>query len=253
MRDTWSSAKVGVLVVAAIFATYATYRIVDERGGADSGGYRVWAEFDDVQGLVPKSRVLVAGIQVGIIDGIRLAGSKARVDLIIQDGVVLHEDATIEQRTASILGKPTLVIFPGSPNKPVVEDGGRITAVTGAMGTDEILATVGRTVGSVEKVAHQMERTFGTDEGGRQMQSALENLSEALEAINRTIQQNERAVGSTVQALEATTVEAGPKLVRILENIEVVTQNVRQVVGENPGDMETAGGQVADTVASLNR
>jgi len=71
MRDSVKAAKVGLLVALAVGATYGVWRFVDERAGGD-GGYRVWAVFDDAQGLVPKSRVHIADIDVGYIDSIRL-------------------------------------------------------------------------------------------------------------------------------------------------------------------------------------
>lgn len=252
MSDRWTSIKVGAFVLGALVATVVAYRFVDERAGGGET-YRVSAIFDDVQGLVPKSRVVIAGIQVGQIDGIRLEGARARVDLLIHADVQIHEDATISKRTASILGEALLVIHPGTATRPLIGDGGQIMTEAGAMGTDEILSSVGRTAASVERVAAQLERTFGTDEGGAQMKSALKNLSEALEAINRTIRQNEAAVGHTVSMLEDTTEQAGPRLVRILDNIESVTKNVRTIVGENPENLDSAGGQIKDTIASLNR
>ncbi|MCA9601386.1 MAG: MCE family protein, partial [Myxococcales bacterium] len=241
-----------MFVVVAAILTFAAYRYVDERSSSGST-YGVWALFDDVQGLVPKSRVLIAGIQVGRIDDIRLVGDKARVDILMDEGVALHADATVTKRSASILGESILVIDPGSPRKPEVGEGTQITAINGAIGTDEILQSVGRTAASVERVTAQMERAFGTDTGGQQMQTALKNLAEALEAVNRTIQHNEVAIEHTMTALENTTTEAGPRIIRILENVEVVTNNVRHVVGENPDDPNGTAAQINDTVAALNR
>lgn len=251
-KDLWTSAKVGLLVVVGLALIWGAYLLVDEtRGGEDD--YGVYAIFDDAQGLVPKSRVLIAGIQVGHIDGIRLVGDKARVDIKIRGDVALHEDAWVKKESASILGESLLVINPGSVNKTRLPDGSRLPVVEGAMSTDDIMASVGRTAESVENIAKQMERAFGTDEGGEQMKSALENLSEALAAINRTIQQNEQVVGRTLASLEETTTRAGPKLVNILDDIEAVTGNVREIVGEDPENIETGGGQIADTVESINR
>lgn len=49
------------MVVLGLVVTFAVYRYVDERSDSDSG-YGVYAYFGDVQGLVAKSGVLVAGI-----------------------------------------------------------------------------------------------------------------------------------------------------------------------------------------------
>ena len=60
MRETWNAARVGLMVALGLVVTFAVYRYVDERSTTESG-YGVYAYFDDVQGLVAKSRVLVAG------------------------------------------------------------------------------------------------------------------------------------------------------------------------------------------------
>ena len=64
MRETWNAARVGLMVVLGLIVMVAVYRFVDERASTDSG-YTVHAYFGDVQGLIAKSRVLVAGIPVG--------------------------------------------------------------------------------------------------------------------------------------------------------------------------------------------
>jgi len=252
MREPWKAAKVGLFVVLGAASVWGVYRLVEETAGGGSG-YTVWAHFEDAQGLVPRSRVLIAGIRVGYIERIRLDGDRARIDLNIESEVPLHRDATVSKRTASILGEALLVIAPGSAREPRLADGDRITTAEGSASTDDILESVSQTARSVQKVALQLERVFGTDEGGRQLSSALRNLSEALEAANRTITDNEEVISSTLRNVEATTETAGPQILRILDNVEATTADVRGIIGNNREGLEEAGGQVVDTIASINR
>ncbi|MCS6797911.1 MAG: MlaD family protein [Myxococcota bacterium] len=252
MREPVRTARVGLLVVLALGATYAVWRFVDERAGGRAG-YGVWAVFEDAQGLVPKSRVLVAGIQVGHIRDIRLWGRRARVDIHIDEGVPLRRDATVTRRTASLLGDAVLVIDPGDPREPLVGDGAQIRALEGTPSTDAILEGVADVTRSVQAVARQMERSFGTDEAGERMQAALRDLSEALAAINRTIQQNEEVIARTLANVERTTGAAGPALLAILEDVRAVTRDVRRIVEANREDWARAGGEVDETVASIRR
>jgi phospholipid/cholesterol/gamma-HCH transport system substrate-binding protein len=252
MRDSWTAAKVGLLVVVALVASWLVYRAVDERGGGDSG-YTVWAVFKDASGLVPKSRVMVAGIQVGYIDTIRLWGSRARVDIRIREGVAIHDDASVAKKTASILGEAVLAINPGTATHPAVPDGARIATEEESPGTDAILANVARISDAVLNITRQMERTFGTDEGGRQMSSALANLSQALAAINETIRQNQDVIAHALQGVDGMISETAPQLARILENIERVTAEVRNVLGRNSGELDETVGGIGETVASVER
>src|SRR5512139_2709891 len=219
MRDNWRAARVGLMVAIGIVAAIAVYRYVDERSGAGRG-YTVYALFEDVQGLVPKSRVVVAGIPVGYIDEIRLQGALARVDIRIDGGVDLHTDGRVEMRSVSLLGEKVLAIYPGSVTEPLLHDGDRILVAEDAVGPNDLMKTMSDVAEDVRAVTHQLERALGNDEAGDRIAASLRNLSEALETINRIVQTNEEAIDNTIGNVESITEEAGPRLIRILDNIE---------------------------------
>jgi phospholipid/cholesterol/gamma-HCH transport system substrate-binding protein len=252
MKDTYNAAKVGLLVLVILAASIAVYRFVDE-GSQGGEGYRVYAVFDDVQGLVEKSRVVVAGIPVGTIESISLEGAQARVDLRIDQKVKLYKNASVAQRSASLLGETLLVIAPGGAPAPRLADGEQIAAEAKPAGTDDVIKTVDEIAQSVKKVTAQMERAFGTDEAGRQMADTLRNLAEAVEGVNRTIHSNEDAVGRTLHNVEDITADAAPKLERILTNVEEVTREVRLIIEQNSAGVNKGLGRIDDTVASVER
>jgi phospholipid/cholesterol/gamma-HCH transport system substrate-binding protein len=252
MKDTYNAAKVGLLVLVILAASIAVYRFVDEGSKGDEG-YRAYAVFDDVQGLVVKSRVVVAGIPVGVIERISLDGDHARVDLRIDSNVKLYANASVAQRSASLLGETLLVISPGSPASPALKDGEQIAAQAKPAGTDDVVKTVDEIAKSVRKVTAQMERAFGTDEAGMQMANTLRNLSEAVESVNRTVQRNEAAVERTLDNVAGITADAAPKLEKILANIEDVTREVRTLVSARSGEVGAGLGRIDDTMASVER
>jgi phospholipid/cholesterol/gamma-HCH transport system substrate-binding protein len=234
MRETWNAARVGLMVVVGLIVTFAVYRYVDERSSGESG-YGVYAYFDDVQGLIAKSRVLVAGIPVGYISGIRLEGARARVDMRIEEGVKLYEDARVSMRSLSLLGERVLLIDPGTPGLPEIPDGGEIKVTDPGVQTDDILITVNDIAKSVKKITAQMERAFGTEEAGDRMESALRNLSDALENIKEV------------------TDEAGPRIVRIMENVELATDDLSRIIHQRRADIDRGIEEVDDTIASIHR
>ncbi|MGE0790173.1 MAG: MlaD family protein [Sandaracinaceae bacterium] len=260
-------------MLAAIIGAFVVWRLVDERSQT-SQGYRVYAYLENAHGLITKSRVTVAGLPVGYLDSIELATIErgdmrcegmpemegddqmvtvAQVNVVIQNDVHLYRDATISRRSASLLGEFILAITPGTPGGEELEDGDRICAVVEAADTSDLIADLGAVARSVRRVAEQVERTFGTDEGGRQMQEALRNLTEALEAVNRTVQANEAAVNHTLQNIESITTTAEPALANILSDIQSITQDLRSVVDHNRDGLDEGVGEVGPTVASINR
>lgn len=234
MRETWNAARVGLMVVLGLIVTVAVYRYVDERASTDSA-YGVYAYFDDVQGLISKSRVLVAGIPIGYISRIRLEGNKARVDLRIEGEIALYDDASVTMRTLSLLGEKVLVITPGTEGLPVIPDGGQIRVASGGVNTDDIMVTVNDIAQSVRRITKQMERAFGTDEAGERMERALRNLSDALENI------------------KVVTDEAGPRIVQIMENVEMATGDLNEIIHKRKGDIDRGVAEVDDTIASIHR
>lgn len=246
------AAKVGALVVAALVAAFLLYRAVDETS-TRGGGYRVYTLMDNAQGLITKSRVTIAGISVGRIDGIRLEGTQARIDIQIDEGVALFDDATIQRTSASLLGEYLLAITPGTTGRRQLVDGDRIGTVVETASMGEILNDVGAIASSVRAVAQQMERSFGSDEAGRQMTEALRNLSQALETVNEIIQTNQEVVNHTLENIERITNDARPELREILANISAITEEIRGVVDRNRADIDRGVGEVDDTVASIHR
>lgn len=252
MRETWKAAQVGLMVILGLAAIMFVRRYIDE-GFSSGSEYRVYALFEDAQGLVPQSRVVIAGIPVGTIAGIRLQGEMARVDMNIYDSVPLYQDATVAMRTASLLGERVLVISPGTEGRPRIPDGGRIQTVRESVDTQDIMQTVSDIAESVRAVTAQLERSFGTDEAGLQMQGILRNLNAAIERINGLIQANAELVGRTIQHIEGITGDAGPRIQEILQNVQTATHEVMRVVENGRPDLERGVAEVDDTIASIHR
>lgn len=251
-REVVAAAKVGALVVVALVAAFALYRAVDETS-ARGGGYRVYVLMDNAQGLITKSRVTIAGISVGRIESIRLEGAQARIDIQIDEGVALYEDATVQRTSASLLGEYLLAIAPGTEGRRQLVDGDRIGTVIETASMGEILNDVSAIAASVRQVAHQLEVSFGTDAAGRQMTEALRNLSEALATVNAILQQNQQVVNHTLRNIEHITTDARPELREILENIAAITEQIRALVERNQADVDRGVAEIDDTIASIHR
>ncbi len=252
MRDRIQAAKVGALVLLALAAAFALYRAVDERS-AGGDGYRVHAIFEDASGLVTKSRVTIAGISVGRIDAIRLVEGRARVELVINDDVALYEDGSARRVSSSLLGEYLLAISPGTEGMRRLVEGDELRAGESAPSMGDVMTDVGAIARSVRRVAAQLETTFGTDEGGRQMAEALRNLSEALAAVNRTIQANQYVIDRTLENIEGITSDARPRLDEILANVAAISEEARRVLEANEEDIDDGLAEVDDTIASIHR
>lgn len=87
--------------------------------------YEVTAEFGDAAGLNPENQVRVAGIKVGTVQSVELAGNKVVVTMEIDNGVEIPEDAGAEIKLATLLGTK-FVEVDGVGSGPFLEEGDTI-------------------------------------------------------------------------------------------------------------------------------
>lgn len=251
MRNFSSAFKVGLLMIVAIIGSTILYRAIVQRGSG-AGGYRVYALFRDASGLVPRSRVTMAGIPVGRIDGIRLQNGMARVDMVINREVELWDDATVSRKASSLLGEFLLVLAPGSAGSRRVVDGDRVRVLQEGATTDDIMQNVAAITRRVRDVTDRVGDVFGNDEGRRQLAEALRNLTETTQEINRLVHANSEAITHTIRNVDHITTEADPRVQRLLANLERASRRVDDILAENQPNINDTVRNVQETVRNAN-
>jgi phospholipid/cholesterol/gamma-HCH transport system substrate-binding protein len=98
----------------------------------ESQPYELKATFDDTEALPTKQPVLVRGVQVGKVTDVHYnyPSSTATVTFTVNDeiGPVRSDaSATIGERT--LLGDPYINLDPGTPGKPALDSGARVSAL----------------------------------------------------------------------------------------------------------------------------
>ncbi|MDP3279220.1 MAG: MlaD family protein [Deltaproteobacteria bacterium] len=251
MRNLSSAFKVGLLLIVAIVGSVFLYRVVVQRGSG-AGGYRVYALFRDASGLVPRSRVTMAGIPVGRIDTIRLQDGMARVEMVISREVELYDDATVSRKASSLLGEFLMVLAPGTAGTRRIGDGERVRVLQEGATTDDILQNVNAITRRVRDVTDRVGDVFGNDEGRRQMAEALRNLTETTQEINRLVHANSEAVTHTIRNVDHLTTEADPRVQRLLANLERASQRVDTIVADNQPNINDTIRNVQETMRNAN-
>ncbi len=245
------AAKVGLFVALTGAAGYGIYRFVSPQvsGG---GGYTVHAYIRDATGLAPRSRVTIAGIPVGSLDSIRLENGEARLDVKVRNDVALYDNATLGKKSASLLGESVVVLTPGTPDNRKLHEGDEIHVIADQTTPAEIMDEVKEIADSVKAVAGQLANSIGTAEGGQNMRLILQNLAASTDALNKTIRENREVIHDTLRNVDAITQTANPEMAQILENVRVVTQDVRDLLAAQ-GAQSPANGSLRDTIDRLDR
>jgi phospholipid/cholesterol/gamma-HCH transport system substrate-binding protein len=115
----WSELKIGIIAVVAIAMAVMFIIAVGGQGGFSWQQYELITKFPDVKGLKSGAVVRVAGVEVGKVDEVALAGSEVEVRLKVNDE---NKSRITEQSRASIgslslLGEPVIDISPSTEGR----------------------------------------------------------------------------------------------------------------------------------------
>ena len=102
-----------VIAVAVVFVLFA-YR--SSSAYNTRGGYAVWANFQNIDGISVGSDVMLAGIKIGSVEKLALDPDTfvAKVTLHLQDGISLPKDSQAAITTSGLLGGKFIGIVPGA-------------------------------------------------------------------------------------------------------------------------------------------
>ncbi|MBL8610825.1 MAG: MCE family protein, partial [Myxococcales bacterium] len=152
---------------------------------------------------------------------------------------------------ASLLGENVIVLSPGV-GEPRKKDGDLVETLSEGRSIESLKDQVGRIADLVEKVAQQLAGSIGTDQGREQIKAILKNLAEATEAINLTVRENRTALKETIQNIDNITRAGSPEIQRILENVRVITEDIKVMLAKNGGP-DGQSGELRGTIERLNR
>jgi phospholipid/cholesterol/gamma-HCH transport system substrate-binding protein len=247
-----TAAKVGIFVVVLLGAGLYLYRFVNKSSGTGHG-YVVYALMRDAAGIAKHSQVRMAGIPVGSIQSVRLEGDKARIDVRMNPEVPLYEDASVTKVASSLLGEYYLAMGPGTEGKRKLKDGDRILLVIEATSTDQLVRELADIARDVKQVTSALAQSVGTEQGKSDIQKTLSNLAEVTEALNQTVRENRQVIHNILVQVEGLTATSRPEIERILENVRVTTQEVRELTAKSADGKPGNAGEVRQIVDKVNR
>ncbi len=246
--------KVGLVTLVGIVAFVAFVAQVKE-GTKGEAGILVYGVFKDASGLIKKSRVSMAGINVGEIDNIELAGDMAKVWIRVT--VPLHDDAGVMKKQASLLGDYYLRLYPGTGEKLLV-DGDRIPKVIEDTGPSALLARLETIADDIARVTGAVEGVLGGDDGKKALQAFVDDINATTRAIRASVAGNQGQFDAIVSDVAVITGEvrqftgpAGRTVNGILREVASIVHQVNSVVGKSSGDAADSLSTLRGTLAKL--
>jgi len=229
---------VGLLVAVAGGIFLVAFTFFRKGGLAARDSYVVTAVFDDVTGLSWKSRVQVAGIQIGEVIEIELSGDKARVTMRVKNDIPLRANACLTKRFPSALLPDALLeaslgTAPAPLLKGLPDDRRELTCVREAANVAKLMESLSRIATDIQVVSADLAKTVGGTQGS--VREIIENLSHVTRSVDDLLDQNTGRVAG------------------ILKNTEAFTGELRQLAEQDSGRYHSIAKNVDEAAARLNR
>lgn len=146
-RDTFKNVRLGIFVVVATLFLIGGLYVVGDKQNLFGDTFTVYAEFYDVNGLMPGHNVRLSGIDVGTVKDVEIiSDSSVRVTMIIEDRVrkYISKNAIVSIGTDGLMGNKLVNINAGTGSAGEVEDGD-VLAARAAVDPDAMIRTLNQT------------------------------------------------------------------------------------------------------------
>ena len=249
-----SPVVVGAISIAAIAAA-TTFAFFIDRIPALKQAYDITAEFKDAAGVRAENQVRVAGIKVGTVESVELAGDRVLITMEIDNGIEIPDDAFAEIKLATLLGTKFIDIE-AKGGGPFFEEGDRIplerTTVpyeiyqASNQGTNVLEDLDGDALNKMLVELTKLTRIAQDDIG-----NALEGLNELGEGMN---EKDEELASLLAGANDLTKLldDEGDELVSLIDSSNQVLGSLAQK-REEVQSLLVATNQMAREVSSLLR
>jgi phospholipid/cholesterol/gamma-HCH transport system substrate-binding protein len=206
--------SVGTLVAVTVAAFLLIFTFIKKGGYSERESYVVHAYFADATGLTWKSRVQIAGIQVGEVDKITLEGQRARLRLRIKNDVDLRTDACLTKVFPSALLPDALLETtmgtPGAPSLASLPEAEReVKCIRDAASMQKLIESLSKIAADVQVVTKELTTMVGDQRGS--MREIIENIANMTRRLDETVAEN------------------SGKLSRLISNAESISSDVREV------------------------
>ncbi len=210
-----TEAKVGIFVMVGIaILAYMTVRLGKFHFG-EPKGYAIWAIFDNATGLKKNAPVEMAGIQVGVVEGIELVDGQARLNMRIHPDLKLPADSAAFVRTRGVLGDKYVALESGSAAAPLLKEGDRLVKARVPNDLDEVMSKVGSIAEDMKDITASLRVSLASPESQKNISESLANLRDLTASLKVVVADNQ------------------DRLTRVIENVDRFTSDLSEVSSSN--------------------
>jgi phospholipid/cholesterol/gamma-HCH transport system substrate-binding protein len=219
--------------------------------------FKVTTDFYNVSGLQVGNNVRFSGINVGIVDNIRIINdSTVQVAMLIrkdvQEFIKADSEATIG--SSGIIGDRIVIIAQGSTRAATVIDGQHLNSIE-PLETDAIIASLQVTASSAEVITQELAEIMENINSGKGMLGRLIADSAIAENVNQTIEnfkKSSEGFDETIEVTKENVFEFMEKLQLTVAKTEIASNALGEIMVKINAGEGTLGMLIQDTVVAHN-
>lgn len=181
--------RLGLFVAGGLAIFILAVFIIGKQKNLFNPVFKLTTSFSNVSGLQVGNNVRFSGINVGVVDNIKIINdSSVEVDLLIKKDVrkFIKSDCQTAIGSEGFIGDKLLIISQGSPDAALVKDGQYLES-NEPIETDAIMASLNITAGNVEVITEQLAEIMIKINNGNGTLGRLIQDSTLAENLNKTI------------------------------------------------------------------
>jgi phospholipid/cholesterol/gamma-HCH transport system substrate-binding protein len=199
-------ARLGIFIVGGIAIFVIAIFIIGKQQNLFNPVFKITTNFYNISGLEVGNNIRFSGIDVGIVDNIKIINdSTVQVDMLIRKNVqeFIKADSYASIGSEGIIGDKIIIITQGSNNSPIAEDGQHILSKE-PVETDDIMKSLKTSAESAEVITLQLAEIMMNINSGQGTLGRLIQDSTIAENINQTIENFKKSSEGLDQTIEVT-------------------------------------------------
>lgn len=233
-------ARLGIFIVVGIAIFVMAIFIIGKQQNLFNPVFKITTNFKNVSGLQVGNNIRFSGINVGIVDNIKIINdSTVQVDLLVKKDVqqFVKADSYASISTEGIIGDRIIIITQGSTNSPIAKDGEHILSKE-PIETDDVMKSLKTSAESAEVITLQLAEIMTNINTGQGMLGRLIQDSTIAENVNLTIENFRKSSEGLDQTIEVTK-----------DNVFAFMESLQKTVAKT----EVASNHLGEIMMKINR
>ena len=245
------AAKIGLFMLIALVILGAfIIKIQDIPIGERGERTIVKVRLPSAVGLDKKATVRIAGVRVGKVEEVRLAGAEAELVLSLEPDVILRQGASAQVASMGMLGEKYVELTPGAAGAPALASGAEIQG-TVPPSFDDVMKVATQVGGDVKQVTEALKQSVGGQQGAQKIDEIMDNVRQLTADLKDLIAANQANVNATTANFKEFSASLRDELPRIADRLVHLSDQLNEVVAANRENVTASLENVRDLSGRL--